>query len=80
MNQRVIKVLVLSLFVGMFSFFAYSLVSSAKHTDVGDKAYNFELPNLDGSKTKLSDFKGQVVEINYYASWCAPCQDEAPEL
>lgn len=66
--------------VGMFSFFAYSLIGKAKHTDVGDKAYNFELSNYNGGKTKLSDYKGQIVIINYFATWCAPCKDEAPEL
>jgi peroxiredoxin len=80
MNQRVIKSLVLILLVGMFSFFAYSLIGKAKHTDVGDKAYNFELPNYNGGKTKLTDYKGQIVILNYFATWCAPCKDEAPEL
>lgn len=80
MNKRVIKLLVMALIIGMFSFFAYSLVSKGKHTDIGDKAYNFELPNLDGTNTKLSDFKGQMIVINYFATWCAPCRDEAPEL
>ena len=41
MNKRVIKLLVLTLIVGMFGFFGYSLVTKGKHTDVGDKAYNF---------------------------------------
>ena len=80
MNQRVIKSLVLILLIGLFCFFAYSLVSHSKHTDVGDKAFNFELPNLDGSTTKLSDYKGKMVVINYYATWCEPCKEEAPEI
>lgn len=80
MNKRVVKILVLALLIWMFGFFAYSLVGYGKHTDVGDKAYNFELPNLDGGTTKLSDFKGQMVVINVFASWCKPCIDEAPEL
>jgi cytochrome c biogenesis protein CcmG/thiol:disulfide interchange protein DsbE len=80
MNQRVIKLLVLILLVGMFGFFAFSLVGNAKHTDVGDKAYNFELQNYKGGNTKLSDYKGQLVILNYFASWCAPCKEEAPEL
>ncbi len=71
MNNRVIKLLVLILVVGLFGFFGYSMVGKAKHTDVGDQAYNFELPNLDGSNTKLSDYKGQMVVLNYFATWCA---------
>jgi peroxiredoxin len=56
------------------------MVTKGKHTDVGDKAYQFELPNLDGSTTKLTDFKGKIVILNYFASWCAPCKEELPEL
>jgi cytochrome c biogenesis protein CcmG/thiol:disulfide interchange protein DsbE len=80
MNNRVIKLLVLLLLIGMFGFFAYSLVAKAKHTDVGDKAFNFALPNYNGGTTKLSDYKGKVVIINYFATWCEPCKEEAPEL
>lgn len=80
MNNRVVKLLVLVLLVGMFAFFAYSLVSKAKHTDVGDKAYSFKLPNYNGGTTKLSDYKGKMVILNYFATWCAPCKDEETEL
>jgi cytochrome c biogenesis protein CcmG/thiol:disulfide interchange protein DsbE len=79
-NNRVIKLLVMILIVGMFSFFGYSLVTKGNHTDVGDKAFAFEMPNLDGTTSKLSDYKGKVVILNYFASWCAPCKEELPEL
>jgi cytochrome c biogenesis protein CcmG, thiol:disulfide interchange protein DsbE len=80
MSRRVINLLVLFLLIGMFGFFGYSLASKGDNTDVGDKAYNFELPNLDGTNTKLSDYKGEIIILNYFASWCKPCVDEAPEL
>ncbi|MED4204358.1 TlpA disulfide reductase family protein [Neobacillus mesonae] len=80
MNQRVIKSLVMILIVAMFGFFGYSIVTKGEHTDVGDQAYNFELPNIDGGTTKLSDYKGNVVILNYFATWCKPCKDEFPEL
>lgn len=80
MNSKVVRLIVLVLLVGMFTFFAYSLVSKAKHTDVGDQAYNFKLQNINGGYTQLSDFKGKMIVLNYYATWCQPCKDEAPEL
>lgn len=35
---------------------------------------------LDGQTLKLSDYKGKVVIINYWATWCGPCRQEMPEL
>ena len=43
-------------------------------------AFNFELEDLDGNLVKLSDYKGQMVILNFFATWCKPCVDEAPEL
>ena len=48
--------------------------------EVGDTAREFELLDFDGVPVKLSDFEGQPVIINYWATWCAPCRLEMPEL
>ena len=41
---------------------------------------DFTLPCLGGGELSLSDLKGQWVVINYWATWCAPCRKEIPEL
>jgi len=45
-----------------------------------DYAVDFRLPQLGGGELALSDFRGQWVVLNYWATWCAPCRKEIPEL
>ncbi|PCH69982.1 MAG: hypothetical protein COC01_00020 [Bacteroidetes bacterium] len=44
----------------------------------GAPAPNFKFPNAEGEHVSLSDFKGKVVYIEVWASWCAPCRAEIP--
>jgi thiol-disulfide isomerase/thioredoxin len=43
-------------------------------------APDFTLNNLDGAPVSLDDFKGKVVLVNFWATWCEPCKEETPDL
>ena len=46
----------------------------------GQVAPDFEMSDFDGNRHRLSDYRGKVVYLNFWATWCVPCQAELPEI
>lgn len=47
---------------------------------VGKVAPDFHLPDLNEKEIRLSDFRGKVVFLNFWATWCKPCREEMPSM
>ncbi|WP_048505932.1 TlpA disulfide reductase family protein [Chryseobacterium angstadtii] len=56
------------------------LYADLKKTDPGNAAPAFSYKDIDGKAHSLADFKGKVVYIDVWATWCSPCKDEIPHL
>ncbi|MFA5873874.1 MAG: TlpA disulfide reductase family protein [Anaerolineales bacterium] len=72
--------IVIAVVLALLGLLAWGLIQSQKGPlDSGD-APDFTLTGYDGRTVTLSDLRGQVVIINFWASWCPPCREEAAYL
>ena len=82
------KVLVCSVTIIFFSLsFSSAMTSDELFLEAGiqplqggKKASNFRLDDLGGRKVELKHFKGKVVFLNFWATWCGPCKEEMPAM
>ena len=69
----------LAIGAGIILVFALPSYRQGEASIAGKTAEDFAL-QISGKPTRLSDFRGKVVVLNFWASWCQPCVEEAPGL
>jgi cytochrome c biogenesis protein CcmG, thiol:disulfide interchange protein DsbE len=69
----------LAFVVGLVAAFAHPDYRQGEPSLRGTREHDFAL-TFDGKPTHLSDLRGRVVLLNFWASWCPPCVDETPAL
>jgi len=89
MNKN-IKFILLLILVGIFAGFSgYLIKKNNVNDDLGkmnvsnnktDTLFKSEIMSVDGEKVLFSKFEGKWLLINFWATWCAPCREEIPEL
>ncbi|KAF0825893.1 thiol-disulfide oxidoreductase ResA [Cytobacillus firmus] len=82
-KQRLVMRTVILLVLGAavaYTLYANFTKDKIQKVAVGEKAPDFVLTDMDGNKHRLSDYEGQGVFLNFWGTWCKPCEKEMPYM
>src|SRR4030065_596044 len=74
------QIIAFALVIGLLSLLAFGLVKANHGPREKGMAPDFTITGFDGRTVTLSELRGQVVIVNFWASWCPPCREEAAYL
>jgi peroxiredoxin len=80
-NRLLMRSIILILLIGALGYTLYSnFIVSKEKVKVGSEAPDFILTDLEGKQHQLSDYKGKGVFLNFWGTWCEPCEREMPYM
>ena len=68
------------IFIFALALFMLGVCSQSSAIEIGQKAPEFSLSDINGKTASLSDFKGKVIILDFFATWCPPCRKEVPDF
>jgi peroxiredoxin len=80
-NRFVFRSVILLILVGALAFTLYqNFFTETEKVEIGKKAPDFLVTDMSGSKISLSDLQGKGVLLNFWGTWCKPCEKEMPYM